>query len=143
MLIEKEIATTATKTNLRKHERLDYAAACLIQTEKRALHGYAKNISEGGMSFRLQGLGKLKRGDTMALHVHTFPPITAIVRWVSERTIGVQFTEAITSNPELAGAIKRLQEPTPIIAEPAGQKPDATPALPMEEIIAWVRGLED
>lgn len=143
MLIEKDTATTATVTEQRKHKRLDYIAACLIQTEKRALHGYGRNISEGGMSFRLQGLGTLKRGDTMSLHVHTFPPINAVVRWVSERTVGVQFTEEVTNNPALAGAIRNLHKPQAQIIEPVTQKPDDAPALPMDEIIAWVRGLED
>ncbi len=89
-------------SSLRAHKRVDYTEKCLIQTEKRTFQAVSKDISDGGMCLQVLGIGKLEMGSHVQIILEGgYPPINAILRWMKDRKVGIQFKEPITGHPVL------------------------------------------
>jgi len=95
-------------TKRRVVKRTAYTEPCRLKTDKRTFQAEAINISEGGMSLRLRGLGILRTGAPLQVVLEGgYPPIDATLRWSKDRDIGVQFHNSIKDHPVLRAAVDK------------------------------------
>lgn len=93
----------------RIHKRFNYDAQCTIESGNRRLNARSRDISEGGLSLELRGLGRLEIGSEVAVHLEGCPPIDAIVRWNKDRVVGLQFVMPVGFYPSVARLLKRIE----------------------------------
>lgn len=139
MLLADRTETPTTRT--RAHDRFVYTEACFVQSRSRSFNGRARNISPGGISLTLHGLGALQCGDSITLYLQDFPPIEGIVRWTKARTIGVQFIEDVADHPSIQNMIERVSiGESPRVSGP--RKPAESTDDPIADIVAWIKGMD-
>jgi len=88
--------------HLRKTRRFKYTESCLVLTEKRTFQADGIDLSAGGISLKLQGLGAVEAGgDVQVVLPGDYPAVDGILRWEKERKVGVEFVEPIDDHPVL------------------------------------------
>ena len=92
----------------RAHKRFDYSASCIIRRNDTEYKATVRNISEGGLNVKLDQLGALQIGKTVALEIGDLEPIPAVIRWSEGSVYGMQFLSPVSGHPQISDLVQKL-----------------------------------
>jgi len=92
----------------RQDSRYDLKEPCVVERWGRSYPASTLNISRGGLSIDVVGMGSAAFDAELTVHLRDYVPITAKVIWSHRRTFGLQFLAPIDDHPDFAALIEEL-----------------------------------
>ncbi len=93
----------------RRSTRHLYTVPCILKSNRVRLFGQLGNISEDGVCVELRGRERAEKNEVLDVYLGDFQPICGVVVWTKERTLGVEFIEAIEYHSELIDLLEYLK----------------------------------
>ncbi len=75
----------------------------------------AYNISVGGVSGEIKGIGTLPEGQDVEVYLHNFRPVAGRVLWARGREVGITFTEDLANHPKIRALLSRIEKGEPMV----------------------------
>ena len=93
----------------RANPRFSYTLPFTVRYDDQIVQIKALNLSMGGVSGEIKGIGLLPERKIVQVHLQNYPPVTGKVRWTRGREVGISFTEDLTNHPQVRGLVSRIE----------------------------------
>jgi len=103
------ITTPAFTSDERKDLRFKFSEPCRVERWGRTFHAMTRNISKGGISLDIVGMGSSALDADLTILLRDFEPITAAARWSHRRTFGLQFLTDSEDHPQIRAMLAAME----------------------------------
>lgn len=101
----------------RAHARFAYEEAFTVRYDDQIVRLKAFNLSNGGLSGEIKGIGVLPERQSVQVYLHNYKPVSAKIRWARGRDVGIVFTEDLASHPQVRALVSRIENGEPAVPE--------------------------
>lgn len=102
------VTPPAVASDGRKSVRYEFSEPCRVERWGRTFHAMTRNISKGGISLDIVGMGSTALDADLTILLRDFEPITATARWSHRRTFGLQFLTDSEDHPQIREMIAAI-----------------------------------
>ncbi len=99
----------------RANARFAYEEAFTVRYDDQIVRLIGFNISNGGISGEIKGLGILPERRDVQVYLHNYKPIEARIRWSRGREVGIAFTEDLANHPQIRALVSRIENGEPAV----------------------------
>ncbi len=101
----------------RANTRFQYSESFTVRFEDQIVRLKAFNISNGGVSGEIRGIGVLPEKKTVQVFLQNYKPVSAKIRWARGREVGIAFTEDLANHPQVRALVSRIENGEPAVPE--------------------------
>lgn len=101
----------------RANARFGYDEAFTVRFDDQIVRLKAFNLSNGGISGEIKGIGVLQERLSVEVYMHNYKPIRGKVRWARGREVGISFTEDLAKYPQIRALVSRIENGEPAVPE--------------------------
>lgn len=101
----------------RANPRFFYDEAFTVRFDDQIIRLKAFNLSNGGVSGEIKGIGVLPERQDVQIYLHNYKPVSGKIRWARGREVGISFTEDLANHPLVRGLISRIENGEPAVPE--------------------------
>ena len=110
--------TSSLFVSRRANPRFPYTLPFTVRYDDQIVQVKAINLSMGGVSGEIRGIGALPERKAVSVHLQNYPPVAGKVRWTRGREVGISFTEDLANHPQVRGLVSRIENGEPAELEP-------------------------
>lgn len=101
----------------RANARFDYDQAFTVRFDDQIVRLKSFNLSIGGISGEIKGIGALPERKNVQVYLHNYKPVNGKIRWARGREVGIAFTEDLAKHPQVRALVSRIENGEPAVPE--------------------------